>query len=281
MATKKMPKKMQKKMQKKNRRQQRTKRVGGAGGFLSRLLETGPYIAQFVQYYADAGGSDDKPKHQVRFITVDAPQLMEYFQKINRGYEPNEDEKDAVARVKAMFLQKEDFHRNYGTAVSLNSDFSKMFMELATVVNPTVVSDEFESKNPLVRTMPIVNTERFSEVNPMIAQRAAAEKRAADKKELDEMEARRKDFEQKTAESNEYYAKIDEMGNAYEAKKNNRMKLPEVKSDANIFANSNEKAFEGLQQLEADHTADITDGGAKKSRRNQRRNQRRNRSRKH
>ena len=291
-------------MQKKNRRQQRTKRVGGAGGVIKRYLAEDPYIVQFVGYYADAGISKDKPKHQDRFIQTDKPQLKEYFKKLNQDeYTPNNSgEIEAVKKVKELFSNKKDFLMNYGVDESdIDSAFTQKFMELAPVVNP----DSFISANPMAKDAYFskANDRNFSEVNPMIVPKVPIEqtgnriarnpltiptrgdKIPAAQKELDDMEATRKEFEEKRAEANKYYDKIDQMGKIYEARKaqhaaikSNFLTPSNSKSDANILADSQYEAAANLKEMEAERS----EGGSKKSRRrrNQRRNQRRNRSRK-
>lgn len=278
-------------MQKKNRRHQRTKRVGGGLTSFLRSCSSEPYIVQFVEKYKQAGESDDKPKHQKRFMEKDAPKLMEYFQKLNGGEEPCGNEKAALATVKDLISKKEEFHANYGIPDSLNSNFSKMFMELARVVNPVVVSESFESKNPFSTDDIRTNVGEQKLLNDVIRESQNAMRLAEEeeKRRLAEEEEENKVGYQQYGETvgpdsikpHENPLRTSGVSGPklnYGVSTGNKSSSL-TKKPLNISTTSEDLAQKEVQQMEAERTgAERTEGGAKKSRR--RRNQRRNRSRK-
>lgn len=281
-------KKMQKKMQKKNRRQQRTKRVGGGLTSFLRSCSSDPYIVKFVQNYNQAGESDDKPKHQKRFIDEDALELKKYFRKINQGGEPCENEKDALKTVRELFSNKVDFMKNYGASEDIGdrfeqSPFQQMFLEVAPVVNRD--SFVFVQSNPMVRNNNPVELENDFKTNRKISMLYANPdvKTEAQRSNILLQKVQPKLVQKAENEASEY----DLYGSEPE-KFEYSSPVDESKRLPNTMANNESSAMGEIQKLEEERSKDMNveaerkEGGAKKShrRRNQRRNQRRNRSRK-
>ena len=264
-------KKMQKKMQKKNRRQQRTKRVGGGLTSFLRSCSSDPYIVQFVEKYKQAGESDDKPKHQKRFIDEDAVELRKYFRKINEGGEPCENEKDALKTVRELFSNKEDFMKNYGAPAEIGdrdeqTPFQYMFLELSPVVNPD--SFVFVQSNPLVR-----NNDDFRDIDSKPNRKISNLYTNPDvKNELMRSNLLLEKVKPKLVD------KAENEASAYDNYGSEPSRVEYTRPGVTLES-SEDLAQKEVQRLEDERTgAERKEGGAKKSRR--RRNQRRNRSRK-